>query len=494
MNASTTGVLRSARFRTATLWRTLAALLGAGAGTCAAADLASVGPVYVDFGAIKMGAMVSIPVRVRNLTASPMTFAGGGFSDSDAFFASNGTCGGGLAAGATCNLMYTFRPPDASGTPLSASTSIVVIAAGSAQGFALEFAGSGTESLVQLTPRHIDFGKWLVGQTVTVPVTVTNTHSATVSFGGGGFEPGPFAGISGSCGGTPLAAGASCNFNYRFIPAAVGTVSAVTSIGVSAASPAPSLFEVHPITVTGTGVASVPIVGVAPVSIGFGRIKVGTRVSVPFPFTNQTAQTVSFGGGGYSPGSDGGGAFSGSSAVGAGCNTGMGQAAPGATCTGQNLFEPRVEGVVNGSTGYGFSIPGTSMSQPITVTGEGTGTLAQLTPNDIDFGRVAFNTTLSVPVTLTNTSGKVLTSLIGGSVTWPFSSSTTCGSTLAAGASCTWTYSFNAGPPNAAIGASVSRQTLISFTNSTGIQPVVTITMTATRGDRLFGDGFDNDP
>lgn len=470
----------------------LATGFGALGATATAAELASVGPVYVDFGAIKVGTTVSIPVRVRNLTALPMTFAGGGFSDTQAFFGSNGSCGGSLAAGATCALDYTFRPPQAGNTAFQASTSLSVIVAGSAQAFALEFAGSGTESLVQLTPRHIDFGKWLVGQQVIVPVTVTNTHASTVTFGGGGFAPGPFTGISGTCGGTPLAAGASCHFNYRFIPAEVGSVSAATSIGVSAASPAPALGEAYPITVTGTGVASVPIVGVAPVSIGFGRIKVGTRASVPFPFTNQTAQTLSFGGGGFSPGNDGDGAFSGGSATGAGCNTAMGQALPGATCTGQYRFEPRVEGVASASTSYGFSVPGTSVNQPISVTGEGTGTLAQLTPNDIDFGRVAFGTTLSVPVTLTNTSGKTLTSILGGSVTQPFSSSTTCGTTLAAGASCSWTYTFNAGQPNAAIGATVTRQTLVSFTNTTGIQPVVAVTMTATRGDRLFGDGFDD--
>lgn len=491
MECSSTSATRGRTSRTRWLWRLHAAFLVSCIGESAAADLASVGPVYVDFGAIKMGTMISIPVRVRNLTASTMTFAGGGFTGSDAFFASNGTCGGGLAAGATCNFVYTFRPPQA-GTPFEASTSLSVVVGGSGQGFALTFAGTGTDSLVQLTPRHIDFGNWLVGQQVIVPVTVTNTHSATVSFGGGGFAPGPFTGISGTCGST-LAAGAICHFDYRFIPATIGTVSAATSVGVSAASPAPSLQESYPITVTGTGVASVPIVGVAPVSIGFGKIKIGTRASVPFPFTNQTAQTVSFGGGGFGAGSNGGGAFSSSSATGAGCNTAMGQAAPGATCTGQYMFEPRVEGVVSGNTSYGFSIPGTNLTQPINVSGEGTGTLAQLSPRDLDFGRVAFGTTLSVPVTLTNTSGKILTSILGGSVTQPFSSTTTCGTTLAVGASCVYTYSFNAGSPTANLGATESRQTLISFTNSTGIQPVVAITMTATRGDRVFGDGFDGD-
>ena len=475
-------------------WCLYMAMLAACVGESVAADLASVGPVYVDFGAIKVGVMVSIPVRVRNLTSLPMTFAGGGFGESDAFFASNGTCGGGLASGATCTFVYTFRPPDASGTPFTASTSISAIVAGSGQGFSLEFTGTGTDSLVQVTPRQIDFGRWLVGQQVSVPVTVTNTHAATVSFSGGGFVPGPFMGLSGTCGATPLAVGATCSFTYRFIPAEVGTVTDATSIGIFAASPSPSIYEVYPISVTGTGVASVPIVGVAPVSVGFGKIKIGTRVSVPFPFTNQTAQTVSFGGGGYSPGSNGGGAFNGSSATGAGCNTAMGQAAPGSTCTGQNSFEPRIEGVVTGSTSYSFSVPGTSMGQPINVTGEGTGTLAQLFPRDIDFGRVPFGTTLSVPVTLTNTSGKLLTSLIGGAVNSPFSSSTTCASTLAIGASCTWTYTFNAGSPNANIGATVIRQTLISFTNSTGVQPVVAVAMTATRGDRLFGNGFEGEP
>lgn len=68
----------------------------------AQAKLASIGPVFVDFGTVRMGARVTVPVTVRNLTTSTINFAGGGFSSDSGFLGAGGTCGGSLAAGGTC--------------------------------------------------------------------------------------------------------------------------------------------------------------------------------------------------------------------------------------------------------------------------------------------------------------------------------------------------------------------------------------------------------
>jgi hypothetical protein len=154
--------------------------------------LANVGPVFIDFGEVRMGARVTVPVTVRNLTAGTISFAGGGFNTNTGFLAGGGTCSGSLAAGGTCEFRYTFRPRSATGLEVSGSTVLSLSAPGSpSQSVPLNFVGIGVESMVDVTPRSVDFGDTLVGETVTVPVTVTNPTTETVLFSGGASTPGP---------------------------------------------------------------------------------------------------------------------------------------------------------------------------------------------------------------------------------------------------------------------------------------------------------------
>ncbi len=322
-----------------------------------------------------------------------------------------------------------------------------------------------------------------------MPVTITNTHDSAVTLAGGGLSnPGYFGSGTGTCSGS-LAVGASCSFNFSFTPGAVGTSSNATSLLVGATGNSAGIEQLFPISVEGTGIGTIPLVGAAPVSVDFGSLSVGRQASVAFRFTSFSAQTVNFGGGGLSPGSDGDGSMSAQNAGGAGC--GSGTANPGATCTNNYSFRPRLPGEFTGSTTMVFSQGSTTQVVPYTLAGEGVGSLARVTPLDFDTGRVAFGSTLSVPVTITNTSDAPLTGFVGGGVTYPFTSSTTCTGSLAVGASCSWTYTFNSQYEFSDLRASVARQTLISFSNSTGIQPSFTITMTGTRGDRIFGDAFE---
>lgn len=454
----------------------------------AAPPLANIGPVYVDFGPVKMGASVKVPVVFRNLAAFPLNIAGGGMTPP--FGGNAGTCSGTIAVGASCAFEYEFRPNDLAGAIWQQSTTVSVSGAGQLQSAVLTFAGESRENLVQVSPVHVDFGEWPIGQQVNVPIKVTNTHDSTITFAGGGFNnPGFFgSGQGGTCSGS-VAAGASCEFNYFFTPGAVGTTSNATSITFNATGVSAGISQSFPLTFAGTGISTIPLAGVAPVSIDFGSITIGRQAVVPFRFTNFNAQTINFGGGGFSVGNDGDGSLSGLSAGGAGC--GSGTAAPGATCTTNYAFLPRVPGGVTGTTGRVFSLGAINQSVTYNFSGTGVGTLARITPLDFDVGRVAFTTSLAVPVTITNTSEAPLTGFIGGGVSYPFSSTTTCGASLAVGASCSYLYTFSSGNLFSDLRATVNRQTLISFTNTTGIQPSFTITMSGTRGDRLFGDAFE---
>jgi hypothetical protein len=454
-----------------------------GSAQSAYAPMADLGPVFIDFGTVNVGVRKTVPVTVKNLTTTMMTFAGGGFNtpSAEAGFSSNGgTCGGGLAAGASCAFNYSFRPPNNQGTDQIGSTSLSVISGGRSQSFPLSFIGRGTGNLVVMRPRSIDFGDWLIGETAVVPVEVTNTQDVAVSFSGGGFNTGNgFSANGGTCGGG-LAAGASCQFNYSFTPGQLGPVQNATTLG--ATRTAPTIHQNFPIQVSGNGVGSVGIVAIAPIGIGFGPVKLGSRVTVPLRFTNLDAVTINYSGGGVSAPS----MFSGAIGGGAGCTSST--ATAGATCAINYHFRPLTLGDHSASTSMSFSRPGANQNQPYQLSGSAVGELAQVSPQEFDLGEVAIGTSISVPVTILNDGDLDLSGFVGGGVASPFSQTNNCSGTLAPGASCTFTYTFNAHSGSIGLREAL---TLVSFTNTTGIQPTYEIRMRATGVDRLFRDGFE---
>lgn len=342
---------------------------------------------------------------------------------------------------------------------------------------------------MQITPTSIDFGATFIGQTITVPATVTNTHSASVTFNVGGVDV-PEFGSSNSCAGS-LPAGASCSFNYSFTPSATGTVQTVSSVGSDATSPL-SLYENTAITLKGTGVSTLssPNVAVWPVGVDYGTIKVGRSVSTSVSYKHNSSAPVSFAGGGFNDSQ--GGTFYSSRGVSQTCGETM--IASGATCNIAYAFWPHLAQAYTNSSSIEFSVPaGPSTVVPIAVSGTGSGDLARVSPRIIDLGNVAFGTQASVPVVITNTSDYwPLTNFIGGGMNLPFSSSTTCASPLAVGASCAYTYVFQAPSASSSLASSYGATTLLSFTNQSGIAPIVEILITAHVGDRIFGDGFED--
>lgn len=447
--------------------------------------LANVGPVFIDFGQVRMGARVTVPVTVRNLTSSSISFAGGGFSSDSEFIGSGGTCGASLAAGGTCEFRYTFRPRSASGLEVSGSTSVAVSAPGSpVQYVPLNFVGIGVESMVDITPRSVDFGDTLIGETVTVPVTVTNPTTAAVQFSGGGINAGAgFTGNAGTCGAS-LGAGATCQFNYSFTPSATGAAAASTVLGVTTGSPPFSQYV--PLSFSGNGVNTVGVVSVRPVGIDFGPVRLGSRLTVPFLFTNLSAMQINYAGGGFSAATSDGGAFSGQIGGGSGCTAST--AAVGATCSIIYRLLARELRTYNGTTSMSFSRPGATQSAFYTFTGRGVGTVGQIAARELDFGDVQIGTSQTTRVSLTNTTGSDLVGFVGGNLLSPFSATNNCPSALAPGATCEFTFGFNAFSGSAGFRET---QTSISFTNADGVQPVYTIHLTAFGYDRVFIDGFE---
>ena len=435
-------------------------LSGNGVGT-----LADVSPVNLDFGLVKLGDVVTIPVTVSNPSAQTLTgFAGGGIS---APFGASQSCAGGVAPGASCVFNYSFSPTGlgpTSGTTLFSFN----IANGASQAVPVGLSGDGVAALAEVTPTTIGFGTVPLGQTVSVPVTITNTSPQTLTgFAGGGIGA-PFGAFQNCAGG--VAPGASCAFTYTFDPTATGATSGSTSFFFDVASGAAMSV---PISVGGTGTAVVPFAVVTPTTIDFGQIRIGRTVTIPVTVQNRGGSPL----GGFAGGGIGApfGAFQ-------NCAGGV---PVGGSCAFTYTFTPIATGTFTGSTSFSFNNGTQSLNVPIALTGEGVGALADVTPTSIDFGSVNIGNTVSVPVTITNKTTGTLSMFAGGGISPPFNAVQNCAGGVPPGSSCAFTYSFTAtalGPATGStsfqFGANGATQAVAINVAATGVGTLAQVTPT----------------
>ena len=180
-------------------------------------------------------------------------------------FVQTNTCGGAVAAGASCTITVMFTP-----TATGARTgSLGVTDNATASPQTISLTGTGVAPAVSLSATSESFGIQLVRTTsATITVTLTNTGSGALnitSIALAGTNPGDFAQTN-TCG-TSVAAGAACSVSLTFTPTAHGTRSATVNITDNATGSPQS------ITVTGTGTA----VTLSKKSLTFGAQKVGTK-------------------------------------------------------------------------------------------------------------------------------------------------------------------------------------------------------------------------
>jgi phospholipase C len=361
------------------------------------------------------------------ITISGITIAGADPGD----FAETNTCGSSLGPGAACTISVTFTPA-ATGT-LTASISITDTGGGSPQSVPLTGTGTGGSGPVaSLSPSSLTFGSQGVGTTSSPQTaTLTNKGNETLIVTGvsiTGTNPGDFAQTN-NCGST-VAPGASCTINVTFTPAATGTRSA----SVSVADNAPGSPQQVSLTGTG-GSGSGPVVTLSPTSLTFAEETVG-MTSAPLAVTLSNA----------GPGTLTITSFTVTGADAAdfsqtnNCGTSV---AAGANCTIDVTFKPHGSASRTGS----LSITDNGSGSPQTVGLSGIGTYVQLVPASLTFANQAVGTTSAAQViTMTNTLPKAtitITSItIAGTDPGDFAETNTCGSSLAAGASCTISVTF----------------------------------------------------
>ncbi len=360
-------------------------------------------------------------VTVKNTGTASLTVSGIAITGADpGDFAKTTTCGASLAAGATCTISVTFKPT-ATGAR-SATLGITDNASGSPQGVAL----SGVGTTAELTPATVNFGTLATGSTSAAKtVMLKNIGTASLAISGvaiKGTDPGDFAETT-TCG-TSLAAGASCTISVTFKPTATGTRSATLDVTDGAAG------SPQPVALTGVGTTA----NLTPASVNFGTLATGlTSAAKTLTLKNIGTASLTISGiaiAGTDPGD-----FAKTTT----CGTSL---AAGASCTISVIFKPITTGTRSATLDVTDSAAGSP--QPVSLTG--IGTTAELTPSNLNFGTLANGSVSSAKtVTLKNigTASLSITSIaIGGTNPGDYSETTTCGTSLAAAASCTISVTF----------------------------------------------------
>jgi len=305
---------------------------------------------------------------------------------------------------------------------------------------------------VSVIPASIDFGDVVVGRSAgpsAVTIGSVGTGDYTISALRDGSCTGPAICSTGSfiCStscveASPYRPGTTCSINATFAPTSLGPQSKSLALCDDAAG------SPRTITFTGNGV-STPVVDItiAPLFWSFGQVLVGlTSGPQSFTISNLSASQVYLGTARTT------GDFT---ILGGNCGATL---VGNSTCSIDAVFAPLASGGVNGTlevTGSDQPIPAALRAKGAKAAAPTTNTvIARLQGSGVQFGDLRLPATMnfgalllhSAPghqsLTLTNTGNGTLT-ISSISVSGPFTLANGCGSTLAAGASCTVTLDFN---------------------------------------------------
>jgi sugar lactone lactonase YvrE len=332
-----------------------------------------------------------------------------------------------LGATAICQLTVSFAPT--AGGPLIGALVLTDNALNAAApGYATQsipLGGTGiAEPALTLSVTSLSYGPQNVGSSsASQSVTLTNTGGAPLVLHGINYIGADAASfVFGNTCGSSLAVGSSCTIHGHFAPGVTGSLTAAIVITDNApGSP-------QTVALTGTGVMAV--VSLSATSLTYGLQAVGT---------SSASQSVILTNTGNGPlgiiSIDVGGANASSFVFANTCGSSL---ASGASCTIHGHFAPTTTGPLTAAiviTDHAGGSP-----QSITLTGTGATAAASLSTTSLTYGPQAVGTeSASQSVTLTNT-GELPLGIISIQVTGANASSfvfaNNCGSSLAAGSSC----------------------------------------------------------
>jgi hypothetical protein len=444
-------------------------------------------PASIDFGMVRVGTSVTVPIVVRNISRLPfnpdidITGSAAQLLASP-FLSSDGTCNSTLAAGASCTLNVTFRPRRGGDLASSGNARVTTPLVGSIvlNLGDIPLRGTGSGRLVDLAPTSIDFGTQQTGSLTTVGIGITNPTSSRLRISGGApTSTTGFVGPVSGCGAT-IDPGVTCTISYRFAPAVPGAFQSGARIGFAQDSGLllPQFSDQFDIALSGIGIDVAQATSTRPVALDFGGVQVGRSATLLVTTQNLSAAGVTVTGGDF-PAAD-----ATTWVRGPACAS---PTAPGASCLLDFSFLPRENADYAINTALTITQGAQSRQVALSLSGTGTGTLAQVSPMQLDLGRVPVNGSNSGQVSVVN--GSEVTLAVTRFLATPFDVTSTCGATLAPGASCTVTYRLDG---DVALVGFQSADARIRLANDAGgYLQVATIALTGEVVDAIFDDGFE---
>ncbi len=343
--------------------------------------------------------------------------------------ASGSGCGGPLAYSASCSVEVAFAPTvigSRAGTLTLSGAGVTVIA---------DLTGSATtDPGIAIQPLSLTFAGVPGATSTTQVVSITNTSNATIVVGAATLSAPSFQAAS-SC--NTLPAGATCSISVTFLP---GTGMAVDALHFSVTSTTGTpVTSNYTVAVNGNYTSSTAGIEIVPDAIQVGPIPVGQQ-SAPrlLNVSNLTAKSISLNV--ILPRQY--------VLVGMPCVA----LAPNSSCNFAVSFAPLTSGDIPGTI-YAAGTPSDG-SRPVSGIGYiegygiGTGTLTitggLLVGGVFNFGQVTSGLASSHVFTLSNLNSPASPAITIRRVTSqpPFLSSTTCGSSLHTGESCTITVTY----------------------------------------------------
>jgi hypothetical protein len=351
-----------------------------GTGTSANSTL-NANPGSFAFGSVVVGANSTQAISLTNsgttsVAISQAVASGTGFSIS-------GFSPITLNAGQSTSFTAKFAPASTG----SDSGAVTVTSNATNPTLTIALSGTGTQGHLTANPASVNFGSLVVGSSGSVPVTLTNTGTASVAISGGSASGTGFS-ITGLSAIT-LAAGQSTSFTAKYAPTVTGAASG--SISITSNAPGSPLA----IPLSGTATQSQPQLTINPSSVPFGSIAVGTVGSQNVTLTNAGNGPLN---------------IASASASGAGFSlTGLGAQTvnAGASVTFAAKFSPSATGSVTGNISIVSNAPGS----PASIALSGTGVQGQLSsnPSSANLGTVTVGSSNSQTISLTNGGSAAIT-------------------------------------------------------------------------------------
>ncbi|WP_160331251.1 beta strand repeat-containing protein [Burkholderia cenocepacia] len=375
--------------------------------------VASVSPLSVDFGSQPLGvASTAKTVTLSNSGNKSMTVNAANVSGLVQWSVTT-SCGSTLAAGASCVYNGVYTPKNQG----AATESFTVSTSGGSQ--KVSMSGVGTQVVLSASPTSRAFGNVQVGQTSALAVTVTNTGNlpaTNLSFSA------PTGYSQANTCSTSLAAGASCQVTITFAPSAAQAYTGNLTMTSGGASTSVAL--------SGTGAAA-QLTNVTGTNINMGS---------NMPADSSTVRAFYFKNTGYGPVTIGAhGMVSGNLTSWVGGTIGDG------TCNQNTVLQPgqqcQIQLVMAGAGSYTGTAYVNSNAPQVQFSAYGTAVAPYF--SDANMGTILANSSTAKTVTLTNPAADAFRN-VSINVSWPYSvSNNGCGATLAAGASCAFTLTFN---------------------------------------------------